>query len=270
MSPAVLPTIRELRERYVTEGRALPAELEAELRADGRAGVQAILDAVERRRRKNRAEGQRLRRMFRYERALRREGVVHLAGVDEVGMSPLAGPVISAAVVLPEDFRLVGVDDSKKLDAETRERLAAVIRREATCYAIGSVSPTEIDEINIYRAGLLSMRRALEGLSVQPEHVLVDARKLDEVKLPQTPIIHGDAKSFTIAAASIVAKVHRDALMVELDEQYPGYGLAKHKGYPVREHQDALMELGVTPIHRRSFAPVRRALGIDPEQMDLF
>ncbi|MCA9607260.1 MAG: ribonuclease HII [Myxococcales bacterium] len=263
-------TLSELRERYVTNGRALPAELEAELRADPRAGAQAILAAVERRRKKNRAEGQRLRKMFRYERELRRQGVVHIGGVDEVGMSPLAGPVVSAAVILPEDFRLTGVDDSKKLDAETRERLAAVIRRECICYAIGSVSPEEIDAINIYRAGLLSMKRALEGLSTRPDHVLIDARRLEEVDLPQTPIIHGDAESFTIAAASIVAKVHRDALMVELDEQYPGYGLARHKGYPVREHQDALMKLGVTPIHRRSFAPVRRALGLDPEQMDLF
>ncbi len=266
----MLPPLSELRERYVTQGRALPAELEAELRADPRAGARALLEAIERRRKKNRAEGQRLRRMFRYERELRRAGAVLLAGVDEVGMSPLAGPVVSAAVVLPEDFRLSGVDDSKRLDAETRERLAAVIRRECVCYAIGAVEPEEIDRINIYRAGLLSMKRALDGLSVRPDHVLIDARRLEEVDLPQTPIVHGDALSFTIAAASIVAKVYRDALMVELDERYPGYGLARHKGYPVREHQDALMKLGVTPIHRRSFAPVRKALGLDPEQMDLF
>ncbi|MBX3273656.1 MAG: ribonuclease HII [Sandaracinaceae bacterium] len=265
-----LPTLSELRARYVAGELPLPAELEAELAADPRAGARAILEAVERRRRRNRAEGQRLRKMLRVERGLRRGGVVHLAGVDEVGMSPLAGPVVSAAVILPEGFRLAGVDDSKKLDAETRERLAAVIRRECVCYAIGSVDPEEIDRINIYRAGLLSMRRAIEGLRVTPDHVLVDARRLDEVPIPQTPIIHGDAECFSIAAASIVAKVHRDALMVELDERYPGYGLARHKGYPVREHQDALMKLGVTPIHRRSFTPVRRALGLEPEQMDLF
>jgi ribonuclease HII len=248
----------------------LPAEIEIELRADPRAGARALLESIERRRKKNRAEGQRLRHMLRYERAIYATGVTRIAGVDEVGMSPLAGPVVSAAVILPRSFRLAGVDDSKKLDADTRSRLAAAIRREAICFAIGSATPEEIDRINIYRAGLLSMRRAIEGLDPAPQHVLIDARRLDEVELPQTPIIHGDAESFTIAAASIVAKVYRDALMVELDRTYPGYGLAKHKGYPVREHQDALMEMGVTPIHRRSFAPVRRALKIDPEQMDLF
>ena len=265
-----MPTLSELRKRYITEGRPLPAEVERELEADGRAGAKSILAAVARRRKKNRAEGQRLRRMLRHERALYSQGLTHLAGVDEVGMSPLAGPVVSAAVILPEGYRLAGVDDSKKLDAETRERLSAKIRRDAICFAIGAVDPEEIDRINIYHAGLLSMRRAIEGLRVTPEHVLVDARRLDEVPIPQTPIIHGDAESFTIAAASIVAKVHRDAQMLELDREYPGYGLAKNKGYPVREHQDALMELGATPIHRRSFAPVRRALGLDPEQMDLF
>jgi len=266
----VAPTLSELRTRYVTKARPMPADVETELRADPRAGARAILEAVARRKRKNRAEGQRLRRMFRYERELRADGVAHIAGVDEVGMSPLAGPVVSAAVILPPDFRLVGVDDSKKLDRETRERLSAVIRREAICFAIGAVDPEEIDRINIYHAGLLSMCRAIEGLRTTPDHVLVDARKLEAVPIPQTPIIHGDAESFTIAAASIVAKVYRDDLMRELDREYPGYGLAKHKGYPVRQHQDALMELGVTPIHRRSFAPVRRAMGIDPEQIELF
>lgn len=257
-------TLGELRERYVNAGRPLPMEVERALRQDPRAGAKAILTAVAKRRKKNRAEGQRLRHMLRYERALFAEGVIHIAGVDEVGMAPLAGPVVSAAVILPEGFRLARVDDSKKLDADTREQLARVIRREAICFAIGAVEPEEIDRINIYHAGLLSMRRALEGLATTPDHVLIDARRLDEVKLPQTPIIHGDAESFTIAAASIVAKVYRDALMVELDRKYPGYGFAKHKGYPVRQHQEALMKKGATPIHRRSFAPVRRAMGLDP------
>ena len=241
--PPVQESLSELRQRYVVEGRPLPASLQTALEEDGRAGARAILAAVERRRKKNRAEGQRLRKMLRYERALYRKGLTLLAGVDEVGMSPLAGP--------------------------TRERLAEEIRREAVCFAIGAVEPEEIDRINIYRAGLLSMRRALEGLARTPEHVLIDARRLDEVRLPQTPIIKGDAKSLSIAAASIVAKVHRDNLMVELDARYPGYGLAKHKGYPVKEHQDALRSLGVTPIHRRSFRPVRIAMGIEPEQLEL-
>lgn len=265
-----MPTLRELRRRYVEDGRPLPAKVERMLEDDGRPGARAILRAVARRRKKNRAEGQRLRRMLRYERELHERGLTLIAGVDEVGMSPLAGPVVSAAVILPKGFRLKGVDDSKKLDAATRETLAAVIREEAICYAIGSVSPEEIDRINIYHAGLLSMRRAIEGLRPVPEHVLIDARRLEQVPISQTPIVHGDAESFTIAAASIVAKVHRDSLMAELDRTYPGYGFRKHKGYPVREHQDALMRLGATPVHRRSFAPVRRALGLEPQQLDIF
>lgn len=263
-------SLADLRRLYVTEGRPLPAEVEAWLREDPRAGARTILATVERRRKKNRAEGQRLRRMLRYERELFAKGLTLVAGVDEVGMSPLAGPVVSAAVIMPKGARLAKVDDSKKLDAETRERLSAAIKREAVCWAIGRVEPEEIDRINIYHAGLLSMRRAIEGLSQRPEHVLVDARRLEQVDIPQTPIIHGDAESFTIAAASIVAKVHRDALMKEFDRKYPGYGLAKHKGYPVRQHQDALMALGVTPIHRRSFTPVKKALGLIPEQTELF
>ena len=264
------PSLQALRQRYVVDGRPLPSEVERELTADPRAGARAILEAVERRRRKNRAEGQRLRKILRYERALYAKGLRLIAGVDEVGMSPLAGPVVSAAVILPEGFRLPGVDDSKKLDAPTRERLGAVIREQAVCWAIGSVEPEEIDRINIYYAGLLSMRRALEALRERPEHVLVDARRLDEVPTPQTPIVRGDSESITIAAASIVAKVHRDALMARFEDTYPGYGFAKHKGYPVRQHQDALRRLGATPIHRRSFAAVRRALGLEPEQLGMF
>ncbi|MGE0790319.1 MAG: ribonuclease HII [Sandaracinaceae bacterium] len=265
-----MTTLSELRRRYVTEGRVLPKELERALEGDARPGAQAILRSIKKRRQQNRAEGQRLRKMFRFERELYTSGSRAIAGVDEVGMSPLAGPLISAAVILPRDFRLVGVDDSKKLDAAQREALAAEIRAHAICFAIGSVSPEEIDRINIYHAGLLSMQRAIEGLSPAPDHILIDARRLERVPIPQTPIIKGDARSFTIAAASIVAKVHRDGLMADLDAEYPGYGFAKHKGYPVREHQDALMKLGVTPVHRRSFAPVQRAMGVLPEQLDMF
>jgi ribonuclease HII len=254
----------------VQRGEPLPRDVERALREDPRAGARSILAAVERRRRKNRAEGQRLRRVLRHENALWDRGVQYVAGVDEVGMSPLAGPVVAAAVVLPRGFRMAGVDDSKKLDAPTRERLAAAIRQDCVCWSLGSVGPEEIDRINIYRAGLLAMRRAIEGLETRPEHLLIDARRLKEVDLPQTPIVKGDALSISIAAASIVAKVSRDSLMVELDARYPGYGFARHKGYPVREHYDALDRLGATPIHRRSFGPVRRALGLDPEQVELF
>jgi ribonuclease HII len=264
------PSLNELRRRYVDEGRPLPRAVERTLEQDPRRGAVTILEAVARRRRRNRAEGQRLRHILRYENELYASGVLHVAGVDEVGMSPLAGPVCAAAVILPVGYKLVGVDDSKKLDASERERLAEILRRDAVAWAIGEATPEEIDRINIYHAGLLAMRRAIEGLDPRPEHVLVDARRLKDVPLPQTPIIHGDAESFSIAAASIVAKVHRDALMVELDRQHPGYGFAKHKGYPVKKHYEALERLGVTPVHRRSFGPVKKALGLLPEQRELF
>lgn len=263
-------SLSEVKARYVDAGRPLPRAIEAQLRADGRAGAKKLLEAIEKRRRKNRAEGQRLRKLLRFETELWEAGVTRVAGVDEAGMSPLAGPVVAGAVILPPHFRLAGVDDSKKLDAETREVLAIEIKRHAVAWAVGIVEPEEIDRINIYRAGLLAMRRAVEGLEPAPESLLIDARKLADVPIPQRSIVHGDALSFSIAAASIIAKTTRDAIMVELDARFPGYGFAKHKGYPVREHYDALDRLGATPVHRRSFGPVRRALGLEPVQEELF
>jgi ribonuclease HII len=257
-------SLSQIRTRYVVEGRPLDVELEAALKADPRAGAKQILDAVARRRRENRSEGQRLRTMLRYETALWSTGVTRVAGVDEAGMSPLAGPVAAAAVVFAPGSRLPGVDDSKKLDAATRERLAVEIKQTAVAWAVGFAEVEEIDTINIYWAGMLAMRRAVEGLALAPEHVLLDARRLKELSVPQQRIVKGDAKSLTIAAASILAKTARDAHMKDLDRQYPGYGFAKHKGYPVREHVAALSQLGACPVHRRSFAPVRVALGLPP------
>lgn len=256
--------LSEVRQRYVVEGRRLDSATEAALKADPRAGAAQILEAIARRRRDNRAEGQRLRTLLRYETALWSTGVLHVAGVDEAGMSPLAGPVSAAAVVFKPGFRLPGVDDSKKLDAKKREQLAIEIKAQAVAWCVGYAEVDEIDTINIYWAGLLAMRRAVEGLCVAPEHVLLDARRLKELTVPQQRIVKGDAKSLTIAAASILAKTSRDARMTELDHAYPGYGFAKHKGYPVREHVSALRALGATPHHRRSFGPVREALGLPP------
>jgi ribonuclease HII len=196
--------------------------------------------------------------------------VVHVAGVDEAGMAPLAGPVVAGACVLPRDYRPRGIDDSKQLDARERERLAADIRANAVCWGVARAEVEEIDRLNIYRAGLLALRRAVEALGTRPAHVLVDARRLPELPIPQTPIVHGDALSLTIAAASILAKTTRDALMAELDRAHPGYGFARHKGYPTAEHFEALGRLGACAIHRRSFAPVRQALGLDPVQCELF
>jgi ribonuclease HII len=254
----------EMRERYVDRGRPLPASVEAALRADPRAGARAILDAVERRRRANRAEGQRLRNILRFETALWAAGLERVAGIDEAGMSPLAGPVAAAAVILAPGTRIPGVDDCKKLDARERERLAPLIRARAVAWAVAFVEPDEIDALNIYWAGIAAMKRALAGLGAAPQHLLIDARRLKDVDLPQHPIVKGDEKSLSIAAASILAKTARDARMRELDAAYPGYGFAKHKGYPVKAHVDALLSLGPCPIHRRSFAPVRAALGLPP------
>ena len=256
--------LAEIRRRFVAEARPLDAETEAALRADPRPGAKAILDAVARRRAENRSEGQRLRKLLQFETALWAEGVAHVAGVDEAGMSPLAGPVAAAAVIFAPKSRIPGVDDSKKLDAETRDRLAVEIKARAVAWAVAFAEVEEIDRINIYWAGLLAMRRAVEGLSPAPQHILIDARRLKDVQTPQQAIVKGDCKSLTIAAASILAKTARDALMRKLDGEYPGYGFSKHKGYPVREHVAALARLGASPVHRRSFAPVRTVLGLPP------
>jgi len=256
--------LSQIRARCVSEGRPLDAALEATLRADPRPGAKAIVDAIERRRRGNRAEGQRLRKLLRYESALWLTGVTRVAGVDEAGMSPLAGPVAAGAVVFAPGARIAGIDDSKKLSPKERERLAVVIKQRCIAWAVGFAEVEEIDRINIYWAGLLAMRRAVEGLAVAPEHLLIDARRLKELAIPQQRIVQGDAKSVSIAAASILAKTARDARMHELDALFPGYGFAKHKGYPVREHVAALTELGACPIHRRSFGPVRQVLNLPP------
>jgi ribonuclease HII len=229
-----------------------------------------VLRLVRKRRAENRSEGQRLRHLLRYETELWERGVVQVAGVDEAGMAPLAGPIVAGACLLPRDYRPRGIDDSKQLDARARERLAEDIRKNAICWAVARAEVFEIDGINVYRAGLLALMRAVRGLSTRPDHVLVDARKLPELGIPHTPIIHGDALSLTIAAASILAKTARDALMAELDLAHPGYGFARHKGYSTAEHFDALQRLGACSIHRRSFQPVREALGLDPVQVELF
>lgn len=260
--------LSEIRALYVDGERSLPKDLESALRADPRAGAAALLRAIERRRHARRAEGQRLRMMLRFEQELWTRGVVHVAGVDEAGMSPLAGPVSAAAVVLAPGTRLPDVDDSKKLTAQDRDRLAIVIKERAVAWAVAYATPEEIDRINIYHAGLLAMRRAVEGLGVAPAHLLIDARRIPDLDLPQERIVKGDARSLSIAAASILAKTARDALMAELDRSHPGYGFARHKGYPVKEHVAALRALGACMVHRRSFAPVREVLGLPPLEPD--
>jgi ribonuclease HII len=257
-------SLDQLRQRYVIEGRPLEASVEQILRADSRAGARAILASVAKRRFENRSEGQRLRKMLRFETLLWDRGQDGVAGVDEAGMSPLAGPVAAAAVILKPGTRITGIDDSKKLDAAMREVLAEEIKEKSAAWSVAFVEVEEIDTINIYWAGLLAMRRAIEGLKLAPQHLLIDAKRLKEVAIPQQAIIKGDAKSASIAAASILAKVSRDALMRTLDERHPGYGFADHKGYPVRAHYAALSRLGACAAHRRSFGPVREVLGLPP------
>ena len=186
-----------------------------------------------------------------------------IAGVDEVGRGPLAGDVVAAAVVLP-DYPLPGLADSKALSEAKRLALSEIIRREARSWALGRSTVAEIDELNILQASLLAMRRAVEGLSIQPTLVLVDGNRLPRWPYEARAIVKGDLTEPAISAASILAKVARDQEMVALDRRYPGYGLAAHKGYPTKAHLTALKALGVSPIHRRSFAPVKRLLA-DPE-----
>jgi len=275
--PAAMPpgdlshlSVADLRLRYVDEGRPLPAELEAALAAEPRAGARSVLVSVKRRRRSNRAEGQRLRNLLRFETRLWGRGVTLVAGVDEAGMAPLAGPVVAAACILPRDYRPRGVDDSKKLDPGERERLAADIKRNAVTWAVGQAEVGEIDRLNIYWAGILSLRRAVLGLDPRPEHLLIDARRIRDLDIPQDGIVRGDALSLTIAAASILAKTTRDALMTRMDAEHPGYGFARHKGYPTPDHVAALRERGACPIHRRSFGPVRDVLGLEAVQVEMF
>ena len=199
------------------------------------------------------------------ETLLWRVGIRHVAGVDEVGMGPLAGPVVAAAVVFPRGFKPDGLADSKVLRAAVREELDREIRRRAVAIGIAVVEPDEIDRLNIYRAGLCALRRAVEALSVVPGFVLVDGREIPDLPMPQSAYPKGDSFVCSIAAASIVAKVHRDAIMRELDGRYPGYGFARHMGYSTRAHFAAIREQGPSPVHRRSFAPVRAAVRGEPE-----
>ena len=184
---------------------------------------------------------------------------VLIAGVDEVGRGPLAGPVVTAAVILNPDRPIAGLMDSKALSEAQRDALDVAIRENALAWSLGRAEVAEIDRLNILHATMLAMQRAVVGLAVAPGLVLVDGNRCPELPYPVRAVVKGDQSEPAICAASIIAKVARDREMATLDERYPGYGLAKHKGYPTRAHRQALLELGVTPIHRMSFGPVRKA-----------
>ena len=264
-------SIPELRERFVDRERPVPHGLIEALETDTRQGAHHLAKLIRSRRRKNRAEGQRLHNLLRFEIDLWAQGFSMIAGVDEAGMAPLAGPVVAGAVILPRNYKLKRLNDSKQiLDEAVRAELAEQIKQDALHWAVGHAEVEEIDTLNIYHAGLLAMRRAVEGLAAPPDFVLVDARRIPHCSTPQRGIIKGDALSASIAAASIIAKTTRDALMTQFDDVHPGYNFKTHKGYPTPEHCRCLKELGATPIHRRSFARVREALGLDPIQESLF
>jgi ribonuclease HII len=183
-----------------------------------------------------------------------------MAGVDEVGRGPLIGPVVTAAVILDPERPIEGLMDSKKLTDRKREHLAGLIKRQAIAWSLGRAEVEEIDQLNILHATMLAMQRAVQGLNPAAEFIYVDGNRCPELPCPAEAVIKGDTLVPAISAASILAKVARDQEMIQLDAQYPGYGLAKHKGYPTKAHLEAIMALGVTPMHRRSFAPVRKLL----------
>jgi ribonuclease HII len=223
--------------------------------------VRKLYETLRVRYERDRAERLRLDAMLNFERVLWRSGVTRIAGVDEAGTGPLAGPVVAAAVVFAPNSEISGVDDSKKLEPEERDRLAVEIRRVAVGVGVGVADVGEIDRLNVYQAALLAMRRAVETLPCVPEHVLVDARTIPGVAVPQNSFCKGDGINFSIAAASIIAKTHRDRLMTEIDRVYPEYGFVRHKGYGTAEHQLAIRTHGPCEIHRTSFPVIREICG---------
>lgn len=235
---------------------ALPADypaLLAALRADRRAGAQRLADWLLAQLEAERAERERVLALHEYERQARAAGYKLIAGLDEAGRGPLAGPVVAAAVILPADWVVPGLNDSKQVAPERRAELYDRIIDEAVAWGVGEVDVEYIERENILQATYEAMRRAVTQLAPAPDFLLLDAVRLPGVDIPQRPIIHGDALSASIAAASIVAKVTRDRLMCRYDELYPGYGFARHKGYGTTEHWRALRQLGPCPLHRRSF-----------------
>lgn len=250
-----MPTIKEIKERLATIDD-LDHPLFEELILDGRAGVQAAISKRKRELQKQVDEDMRLEKMLAYEKELYAQGIDLIAGVDEVGRGPLAGPVVAAAVILPKACKIPGLNDSKKIPKSKHKEIYEAVLQNAIAIGIGIKDNQVIDQVNIYEATKLAMMEAIGQLEPQPQHLLIDAMKLD-LPIPQTSIIKGDANSLSIAAASIVAKVTRDQMMEEFDCEYPGYDFTQNAGYGTADHLAGLDKLGVTPIHRRSFEPVK-------------
>ncbi len=198
--------------------------------------------------------------LLKYEKELYKNNISLIAGVDEAGRGPLAGPVVAAAVILPKNYKLDGLNDSKQLTEEKREEYFKVLEKEALSIGVGIISPQEIDDINILEASRKAMYVALNNLDLTPEYILSDAMSLNDIDIPSRPIIHGDALSLSIAAASVIAKVTRDHIMYEMDLKYPEYNFKKHKGYPTKEHLELLKKYGVMEEYRKSYKPVKQIM----------
>ena len=250
-----MATIKEIKEQLANIQR-LDDPLLAELEQDSRSGVIQAIAKRKREIQKRIDEDERLEGMLAYEKECYARGIELIAGVDEVGRGPLAGPVVAAAVILPKACKIPGLNDSKKIPKSKHKEIYEAVLQNAIAIGIGIKDNHVIDQVNIYEATKLAMMEAIGQLEPQPQHLLIDAMKLD-LPIPQTSIIKGDANSLSIAAASIVAKVTRDQMMEEFDKEYPGYDFAQNAGYGTANHLAGLDQLGVTPIHRRSFEPIK-------------
>ena len=256
-----MPTIKEVKERLATIDR-LDHPLFEELIYDARAGVQSAINKRKRELQKQVDEDLRLEKMLTYEKELYAQGLQLIAGVDEVGRGPLAGPVVAAAVILPKNCKIPGLNDSKKIPKSKHQAIYQAVLDQAISVGIGVKDNHVIDQVNIYEATKLAMLEAIHELDPQPQHLLIDAMKLD-LPISQTSIIKGDANSLSIAAASIVAKVTRDQMMAAYDQEYPGYDFAQNAGYGTTKHLEGLEKQGVSPIHRRSFEPIKSMTDVD-------
>ncbi len=224
-----------------------------ELRADSRKSVSALADKIEKKIQKHEEEMARLIEMHAFEKAARKKGYKLVAGIDEAGRGPLMGPVVASAVILPNDCIIEGLDDSKKLSEQKRDQLFEVIQEKALAIGVGMADENEIDSINILNATKNAMKRAVEDMGMDPDYLLIDAVELADIDIEQEALIKGDARSLSIAAASVIAKVTRDRIVESLEVKYPGYGFAQHKGYGTKAHYEAIEKLGITPVHRKSF-----------------
>ena len=250
-----MATIKEIKEQLASIQR-LDDPLLTELEQDSRSGVIQAIAKRKKEIQKRLDEDERLEGMLAYEKECYARGMELIAGVDEVGRGPLAGPVVAAAVILPKACKIPGLNDSKKIPKSKHKEIYEAVLQNAIAIGIGVKDNQVIDQVNIYEATKLAMMEAIGQLDPQPQHLLIDAMKLD-LPISQTSIIKGDANSLSIAAASIVAKVTRDQMMEEFDREYPGYDFAQNAGYGTAKHLAGLEQLGVTPIHRRSFEPVK-------------